>query len=431
MKPPSLALDGGASELTTRVRSTDTTLGALAVIALFIMLVAPTRFFFIPFTYEGNYLSVAPPNLIDLVWLGLAAALYSRSGHPSPWPPLTLAGLLILGATVIALSDVAVPEVMIDLVTFNTRLIGGLVLGILLARAGIPAGLLVSTLVVGITVIGMSTIVLAGGRGPSYDFYTQIRRYGGMGLGPNEAAMFFAGTFNMLPLVFRRRPWLSLALPVLLTALLLTGSRTGVLIAAAGVSLWVPAAASSARGAKRVALWIAVIVVAALAAWAGFVLIRDLWNRDVIAPVASSVAPSPDESTTGRLEIYSAVPTYLWQHLGVLLAGVGASNAAVEWTLQNVLSLETYHTHDLFLQFLTAYGIAGLFLAGVLVFPLLRRRDRYPDEDALGLRWFGLTLVAGQLIQYGLFEVKFLLIFTMIAGFLMAGTRRNRPGSEV
>jgi hypothetical protein len=63
-------------------------------------------------------------------------------------------------------------------------------------------------------------------------------------------------------------------------------------------------------------------------------------------------------------------------------------------------------------------------LLGILIRPLLRRGRDFPDDDARGLRWFGLTLVVGQVIQYGLFEEKLLLAFTMTIGFVAATTAR-------
>src|SRR5579864_5595547 len=122
------------------VESSEVALTVLAALALFLVLAARSGLFFVPFAYEGDYQSVVPPNLIDLVWLGLGLALYARSGKPTARVPFLLAGLLVI------------------------------------------------TLVAGSIVIAVSTIILATGQGPRYEFYTQMDRYGGMGLGPNEAA---------------------------------------------------------------------------------------------------------------------------------------------------------------------------------------------------------------------------------------------------
>jgi hypothetical protein len=184
-----------------------------------------------------------------------------------------------------------------------------------------------------------------------------------------------------------------------------------------GLLLWVPVAAKSARGFKGVLLRVGVLGVAAIYVWVGTAMMERLTNR---------LSNPNDISTAGRFEIYQKLPAYLWHHWELLIAGVGASNVAVEWFLKRVLDLGTIHAHDLLLQLLTAYGLAGIGLLGMLILPLLRRGRRFPDDDTRALRWFGLTLVIGQVIQYGLFEEKLLLAFTMTIGYVATATARPR-----
>ena len=359
------------------------------------------------------------------MWLAVGVALYARCGRPVARVPLALAGLIILSGTAIITSGALVPEKFLDAVLFNLRLVGGLTIGWLLVPAGISAGLVAVLLVVGATIVALSTFALAAGIGPSYDFYVGMHRFGGMGLAPNEAALVFAGAFNMLPLLFARRPWLALLAPLLVAGILVAGSRTGLLLAAGGSLLWIPAIARSARGARAVVAWLVFLVVAAAFAWITYRIFQGLLAQEVVSPVTERLGDTADVSTVGRLEIYLSTPAYLWQHPLTLLLGVGGSNVAIEWFLHQELALETLHMHDLLLQFLAAYGVTGLLITGFLTVPLVRRRERFPDWEAVGLRWFALTLVAGQVIQYGLFQEKFLLLFTVTIGFVAAATARG------
>jgi hypothetical protein len=395
---------------------------ALAVLTLF---ASPTRLLFVPFEYDGVYATYTPPNFIDLMWLTLTAVLFLRGGQLSARALLGLALLVVIAGIVLQSSEATPdPEKFADLFLFNCRLTMGLALGALLARRAMPASVISGIVLAGTLIIAASTLVLAlGGGGISYDFYTTDQRFGGMGLGPNEAGIVFAGAFNMLPMIFGSIPLSALAAPILLAGVIAAGSRTATLLVIPGVFLWIPTIRRRYHGRQAVLAWVAFILFAALVAWIEYEVTAG------IASGASSAAfgrfgTTSDVSTQGRIAIYTQVPVYLWTHLGTVLWGVGSSNVAVEDFVNNVLSLGTEHTHNLLLQWVLGYGVAGLVLFGVVVFPMLRRGRRFANDDQRGLRWFGLTMAVGQALQYGLIMEKFLLLFGLLAGYVAAASSR-------
>ncbi len=429
VQTPAVAITPAVPDDSGRVVSSEHTLVAMFAIALLVMFAAPTRLFFVPFTYQGTYITVIPPNLLDAVWMMVGLALYMRAGKPSAKAPLAAAGLMILGAVAITLTNADVPERVLDLVTFNARLVGGVMVGVLAARAGIESGLLGSLLMSGTLIVALSTVYLGLVGGAQYDFYAQMQRYGGMGISPNEAGIMFAAALNMLPLLFERRPWLGLFAPVLLSALLMTGSRTGVLLLVPGLLFWIPALVRVARvggGRAVVGSMVMTTLVAMLGIW-----LMSQGAAESVAPVAARLETTADVSNIGRLEIYLGVPYILaFREPLILLVGAGGSNAAVEWFLKEVAQIWTSHTHNLVLQFLTAYGLVGLVVAWVFIKPLLRPRRCFPNAESLGLRWFGLTMVGGQAAQYGMWEIKFLVALTLVVGYVAVIAPRNREGVQ-
>jgi len=394
---------------------------ALAVLTLF---ASPTRLLFVPFEYDGVYATYTPPNFIDLMWLMVAAVLFLRGAQLSP---RRLVGLgLIVGMALIILEyseAEPVTEKFADLLLFNWRLAISVAMGAMLARNARSAGLVGTILLGGTLIVAASTLLLAmGGGGVAYDFYTTDQRFGGMGLGPNEAGIVFAGAFNMLPMIFESMPLAVLAGPVLLAAVIATGSRTATLLVIPGVFLWIPIIRRRYHGRQAIAAWFAFALYAAVVGWTEY---------EVTAAIASGGSAAAfsrftvsDASTQGRLEIYLQVPVYLWTHLSTVLWGVGSSNVAVEDFINNVMSIGTEHTHNLLLQWVVAYGVAGVVLFGVIVFPFLRPGRRFANDDQRGLRWFGLTMATGQALQYGLIMEKFLLLFGLLAGYAAAASSR-------
>jgi hypothetical protein len=400
--------------------ATQGALAAAVFLTFAVLFAAPTRLFYTPIPYDGDFLTFTPPNFLDLICLGLAGMLFARSGTISIRLLLVLAGALLLGGITVFTADVWVAESLYDVGLFNLRMAGGLALGWMLVRSGIPPGTLGLILVAGTLITATSTIVLLAGGGGSYDFYDELGRVGGMGLGPNEASLLFAAALNALPLLYVRRPWIAFAMSPLVAGLVGTGSRTGVLLALGGMFLWVPALRRASKLGRPAVAWLTAIMVVSLTAFMTYELLLSTLFQGLLNPIGLRLGTTSDESTLGRFEIYSQVPLALWQNPMLLLFGTGASNVAVENFLKNELAIWTMHTHDLFLQLVTAYGVIGLALSYFLVRPLFRSGRRFPDESALGIRWFGLTLVGGQLIQCGLYAEKFLLIFMMVLGMVAA-----------
>ena len=416
----------GFAPVGTHLVSLDRALAIVVALAVLVLFLAPTRILFIPFEYGGEYVMFLPPNIIDVMWIGIGLALYARAGMPTARIALGLAAMVIIGFIGLVVAGEMTPDHFADLLIFNTRAAGALAIGAMLARTGLGGETVPLIYLAGGLSIAVSSLVLALGGG-SYDYYSELRRFGSLGMTPNETGTVLAGAFNMLPWLTRDRRWLALATPVLVIGVLLTGSRTGLLLIMAGALFWVPSLIGRVRGFRAVLAWISILTVAALATWVAWGVLRSFASREVVASVTARARDTgTDESSTFRLTIYLDTLRFLWEHPAALLVGVGGSNVAVEWLLVKVLPLDTYHAHNLLLQAWAAYGIAGLAACVVLLKPLFRRSSRFPDNGALAMRACALTIALGQALQYGLGEQKFLLLFAIAVGY--TATASANPG---
>ena len=404
----------------------DRGLAIMVALGLLLVFVSPTRLYYIPYEIPSDYW-IVPPNFIDLIWLSIAAALFLRNGSIAPWPLLGAAVLVMISLTVIIFSTEPLPEKYVDLLMFNLRLLGGLWIGWLMVRAGLSANYFGSLLVAGAVIIAAS-LILAMQAGGYSDYYAETGRFVGIGLPPNEAAVIVAAASNALPLLFPNRRWLAFAAPVLFAGIVITGSRTGVILGLLSFVFWVPAILKSYRGSRAIFAWIVFAGAATLEIWVLTQLFGDLFTGQ-LTTAAERLGTTTDESTAGRILIYTALPLYLWQHLSVLVFGAGGSNVAVEWLMRNVAGVETFHAHSLLLQFVCAYGLFGIVLLGFIVRPLLRRGSRYGGDDGRAIRWFVLTILVGETVQYGLTVEKFLLLFAIPAGFAAALSSRTWRGT--
>ena len=399
---------------------------ALAFLVLFLV---PGRIFQIPFPYDGDFITYQPLNVVDLLWIGIGVALFARSGGISARAVLALAVILAVGAIGLVVNGEAGMEQLADLLLFNLRMAGGLAVGSLLFRSGFNGDAVSLMYLGGAATVALAAIPLALGW-VSYDFYTGMGRFGSLGLAPNEAGIILAGAFNMLPWIMRKRRWVVLVAPLLFLGVLITGSRTALLLMMIGAAWWVPSVVGSIRGFRGIVVTVLIMVVWAAVAWWAWGFVEQIQTQGAVASIAARTAETgADESSTFRLRIYLDTITYLLEHPGALAVGVGGSNTAVEWVLVSVLPLGTYHTHDLALQALAAYGLIGPVACAVLLWPLLRRPARFPDLGSKAMRAFILSVVAGQVIQYGLVQVKFLLLFAMALGYVTAASATPVSGS--
>lgn len=423
----------GVAPLIPDVATLDRALGVAVALAFLVLFLSPTRILFIPFDYGGEYLMYLPPNVLDLMWLGIGVALCARAGLPSGRAALGLAAMLIIGIIGLVVAGDPGPDQITDLLLFNLRVAGGLVLGAMLARTPLGDTTVPLVFLGGSVLVAGSSLVLAMG-GATYDFYSELRRFGSLGMAPNETGCVLAGAFNMLPWLTRDRRWLAVASPALVLGVLLTGSRTGLLLMMAGAVFWIPGLVGTLRGFRAVVVWLVILVVGGAAAWLAQGFVGNLMSREVVASLAErTMDTGSDESSMFRLTIYLETLRYLWENPLAFLVGVGGSNVAVEWLLVKVLPLGTWHTHDLFLQAFAAYGVAGLVASALLLRPLLRRGSHLPSLGAKAMRAFGLTVIVGQLIQYGLGQEKFLLFLTIAVGYVAAAgaPRYKAPDSHV
>jgi O-antigen ligase len=324
-----------------------------------------------------------------------------------------------VGVIVLACAEASTIE-FADLFLFNLRFILALLLGVMVnsIRAGTLA--VAITLLVGSTMVAASTLALVAGQ-VRYEFYESMLRFGALGLAPNSAAALLAATFNSIPILVSGRPWVGAAAPLLLVALGATGSRAGALLAVIGLALWVRLLLRTQQRQHR---WRARLLVAALLAaglWWVVTAIQRLAHEGLVASVFVRLAdPGSDVSVLYRLHIWSTVTEHLASNPTMLLFGHGAANAVVERLLRNDLFLETIHAHNLILQILTAYGMLGLAFWGWLALQVYRS-TRASDSDALqGLRVATLTILASQLVDYGLWQEKFLLILGVLMGVCIA-----------
>lgn len=395
----------------------------VTIAAAFLLLcLAPTRFFLIPFADQGDYVMYTPPNIMDLLLLGLGLAVFARARSSSGSLAVGLGVMILVGAIGLALNGEREIYQLADLLLFNVRLAAGLALGAMLSRSGLDADFVALMFLGSAVVIAAGAIPIALGF-VSYDFYSGIGRFGSLGLGPNETGIVLAGAFNMMVWLTRERTWPALAAPLLSLGVVLTGSRMAALLTLLGLLVWIPGLVRLARDPNRRANLSVTTIALALSAWIVVVFLEQMVTQGTLAALGQRAAETgADESSTFRVRIYLDTIAYLIDNPLVLLAGVGGSNVAVEWVLSRVLPLGTYHTHDLALQLLTAYGVLGLVAGMVMLRPLIRRSARFPDDASRALRAFALTLVAGQVVQYGLWQVKFLLLFTMALGYVTAAS---------
>ncbi len=390
--------------------------------AFLILFLAPSRIFVVPFPYDGEWTMYTPPNVIDLLFLGIGLALFARAGALPTAQILVLGLLLVVGALGMAWNGEIDTYHVADLVLFNLRVAGGLAVGALLWRAGLSGDRVALMFLAGAVALAVSAVPLALGF-VSYEFYSGMGRFGSLGLAPNETAMVLAGAFNMLPWLTRERRWLGVAAPLLAFGVVLTGSRTGAILVALGFLWWLPNLVRLARANRQLAGWLVTALAVGITVWLAAGFIQRLLTQGAVSAISQRAAETgADESSSFRLTIYFETLGYLWENPGVLLAGVGGSNVGVEWVLSHVLPLGTYHSHDLALQALTAYGVLGVVGLTMLLWPLVRRPSRFPDLGSQALRAFVLSLLAGQVIQYGLWEEKFLLMFTVGLGFVAAAS---------
>jgi O-antigen ligase len=158
------------------------------------------------------------------------------------------------------------------------------------------------------------------------------------------------------------------------------------------------------------------------------------WTQFVVEGlVASSVTrlaeTGGDVSWLGRLGIWDAMIRHLAGAPRIMLIGLGSSDAAVENLLKNVLGIDTLHSHNIVLQVLAASGVVGLVVWTWMSHGVFRGWRHEPLDDVQGLRVFAITLLVAHLVDYSLWQEKFLLLFALLLGFFLAWPR-HRPAAE-
>src|SRR5262249_28919208 len=143
---------------------------AAFTLSFFVLCAAPTRLFYMPVEYSGAYQTFIPPNLIDLMWLGILIALFLRTRPASlssrAW--LGVAILMLCGLLAIIAAGDDSELKLADLASYNFRIFAALAIGSLMARKNVSAIMFGTLLVAGASIIALSTFVLVGG-GASYD----------------------------------------------------------------------------------------------------------------------------------------------------------------------------------------------------------------------------------------------------------------------
>lgn len=191
-----------------------------------------------------------------------------------------------------------------------------------------------------------------------------------------------------------------LAWLTLFAGLSFTGSRTGLLAAAAAVSVQ----GALVGGAPR-RRWLAPLGV--LAALAGVGVVAAIGPREGLGRLLTTTAT--DVSLGGRLEEYRAA-LGLWLRFPVTGVGLGAFRDAFPMVQTPTLEGTWWHPHNDFLEVLVTAGVVGLGLVAVGLWGLLRGlgrvlRDGARSEDrAASLAALGALVSAGihETLDFGL-----------------------------
>lgn len=219
-----------------------------------------------------------------------------------------------------------------------------------------------------------------------------------------------------------------LAWLTLFTGLSFTGSRAGLLAAAAAVSVQ----GALVAGARR-RWWLAPLGV--LAALAGVGVVAAIAPREGLGRLLTTTAA--DVSLGARLDEYRAA-LGLWARFPVTGVGLGAFRDAFPLVQTPVLQGTWWHPHGDLLEVLVTAGLAGAALAAAGIWGLVRglrrvlREGARSEDRAAGLAALGVLVSAGlhETLDFGLSMPGNALTLAILLGAATAAKRRG-PSAQL